>query len=64
MTVLSPWTLSGLAVTLLLPFKVTGVPPSKTRALAPRGVAYRARQRNPHAFFAGPPRPDPQERTR
>ncbi len=64
MNALSPWALSEPAVTLLLPFKVSGVPPGKTRTLPPRGVAYHARRRSPHAFFAGPPRPDSQERIR
>jgi len=56
------------ALMLFLVLRVTGIPPTESRALETRGDDYRAYQRSTNAFFPGPPRaaaspsPDPSER--
>ncbi len=48
-------TLAGPAAMLFLIYKVTGIPPTETQALAKRGEAYRKYQRAVSPFFPWPP---------
>ncbi|MFT7540010.1 MAG: steroid 5-alpha reductase family enzyme [Gammaproteobacteria bacterium] len=52
------------ALMLFLVLKVTGIPPTEEQSVRSRGDDYRAYQRSTNAFFPGPRKGGPQERSK